>query len=508
MKYIFFWLIALYALIGIVGCQPATSVNFAERRSELITILPAALPVQAVSDEQAAELDNVVPLSMSLQAQAGKVMVLSYHDVLKSETSDSVESDISVEAFSEQMRSLYNSGCNVISSDELYRHLAFGAKVPPRSVCITFDDNYQGVRDYAAPILKSYGYTFSVYVHTDFVGNKKVGRPKMTWETLKELVRDFDVTVGSHTVTHPDDIRLLTPAEIRRELLKSKQDLEENLGIRVDFLAWPHGRSDAFSVQIARQAGYKMAFGTEIGEAEASASLLQVNRFPFGRFERGLEILLEANRNGMLLAEKVLDSPYKDDIVEQLAGNEVAKIHFGGSAQEQLERVYQTIANMQVSPDSNRVNLAKTQPTDQMVKSVAIEANLKTLQISKKLPAYEQYRCPIILARDKFALMMPRLHHTFAKEYEFMKSVPAGSIVLRGEHWLVRTGYGVVLSPTGDNFAPRSQYVVGWREDGSLFTAETNQLVSITVLEDLAMRYGCVEAMTLGPSILTSPFSN
>jgi len=504
-----FWLVAIITLLGLVGCQPATSINFAERRSQIKQVMPAALPVQAIADEEAAKLD-IVPLSMSLQSQSGRVMVLSYHDVVP-EGSKTVESDVTVEMFRDQMNKLYTTGCNVITVDELYRHLAFGAKVPPRAVCITFDDNYQGVKDYAIPILKSYSYPSAVYVHTDFVGNTKVGRPKMSWDTLRDLIATYDVTVGSHTASHPDDIRLLTPAEIRRELIKSKEVLESKLNVRVDYLAWPHGRSDSFSVQIARQAGYKMAFGTEIGEAEASASMMQVNRFPYGRFNKCLELLVDANQTGMVMAEKMLDSPYEAEKIELLGSNETVTIKFGGTPQDALNQISAKISEQAVKAAAElqvaSANILVSNVSVGFTAGSAIKTSTKKTLV-KRVPIYDQVRCPIMVARDSFALMMPRMHHTFSKEYEFRNSVPPGSGIFRGEHWLIRSGM-IVRRRTDDTASvPRSQFLVGWREDGSLMVAETNQLVSIDELSALAAQYGCTEAMSFGPSILKCAFEN
>jgi peptidoglycan/xylan/chitin deacetylase (PgdA/CDA1 family) len=83
----------------------------------------------------------------------------------------------------------------------------------------------------------------------------------MSWDQIREL-RRLGHAVGAHTHTHPK-LSALDPGEQRRELERSKRELEERLGEPVDLLAYPYGTRDAFgeaTQQIAAGCGFAAAF--------------------------------------------------------------------------------------------------------------------------------------------------------------------------------------------------------------------------------------------------------
>jgi peptidoglycan/xylan/chitin deacetylase (PgdA/CDA1 family) len=82
----------------------------------------------------------------------------------------------------------------------------------------------------------------------------------LTWEQVREM-RDGGVEFGSHTVSHPILSRL-GDEELRMELRSSKEELEKQLGRRVECLAYPVGGETAYDervVEMARACGYRMA---------------------------------------------------------------------------------------------------------------------------------------------------------------------------------------------------------------------------------------------------------
>ncbi len=212
-------------------------------------------------------------------------MVMMYHDFVPKRDRNSLWYDCSEEELRKQIAFIQENGGTFISLNDLHKHLTEGSPLPPKPVVVTADDNYQGVYDVALPIFREFSIPYAIFVHTGFVGNKS-GRPKMTWDTLKELVKDPLCTIGSHTVTHPDDITLLDYTAQKNELENSKRDLESNLGIKINFLAYPDGKNDFNVQELSRQAGYLMAVATTPGTAEASPNVLAVNRYEQSTLER------------------------------------------------------------------------------------------------------------------------------------------------------------------------------------------------------------------------------
>lgn len=88
-----------------------------------------------------------------------------------------------------------------------------------------------------------------------------------SWDEIRMLAKDPDVTIGSHTLSHPILARhdaKFTTAEISR----SKLVIESQLGRRVRHIAYPHGdRGSAGEreFELAQQSGYETAVTTRPG---------------------------------------------------------------------------------------------------------------------------------------------------------------------------------------------------------------------------------------------------
>jgi peptidoglycan/xylan/chitin deacetylase (PgdA/CDA1 family) len=141
-----------------------------------------------------------------------------------------------------------------------------------RVLHVTFDDAYGSVRR-ALPILERLGVPVTVFACTSFAGD---GRPlaipelasavaaepevfrTMRWDDLRELV-ERGVEVGSHTCTHPH-LPDLDDADLRRELVESREQLEDELGRPCRYVAYPFGEADARVAAAAAAAGYDAAF--------------------------------------------------------------------------------------------------------------------------------------------------------------------------------------------------------------------------------------------------------
>ena len=248
------------------------------------TVPPAALP-PAVSistpPPAGAAYDNI-----SILSQIDRVPVIMYHDVIVKRGKTSVWFDCTRAEFEAQMTWLAAQGAHVVSLDGLYKHLTNGDALPDNAVVLTFDDNYQGFYDNAYPILKKLNFPAAMFVHTNYVGDKKSDHPKMDWETLKQLDAEKLVTIGSHTLSHPDDMRKLPPADQEKELSGAKTLLEQKLGHPVPYLAYPNGRADNVTKELTRKIGCKMAFTIDNGPAESSPDILLVNRVIQTRLEK------------------------------------------------------------------------------------------------------------------------------------------------------------------------------------------------------------------------------
>lgn len=177
--------------------------------------------------------------------------------------------------FAAQMRWLRQNGFHAVSQLQAFDALERGAKLPSRPVMITFDDGYRGVWANALPVLMRMHMPATAYVITDRISN---GDPSfLTWSQLRALEAN-GVTVGSHTVTHPD-LTTLDDTRALAELTNSRQALERRLGRPVQWFAYPAGAEDARIVGLTHRAGYVLAVTTKPGSVQSAADPLELHRY-------------------------------------------------------------------------------------------------------------------------------------------------------------------------------------------------------------------------------------
>ena len=211
------------------------------------------------------------------RARLARVPVIMYHDILPKKQ---VFFDVTPEELEQHLRLIQSNGVTPISLDQLVTHLRTGLPLPSKPILLTFDDGYGGHYDYAYPLLKKYGYPAVFSIYTSNVG-KNTGRTHVTWQQLQQMVADPLVTIASHSVTHPLDLRPLSNNQLMIEVMVSKRILEAQLGIPIRYFAYPSGKYDARVANLIREAGYQAALtmnNLDDRNAGQSKSLLAIDR--------------------------------------------------------------------------------------------------------------------------------------------------------------------------------------------------------------------------------------
>lgn len=98
----------------------------------------------------------------------------------------------------------------------------------------------------------------------------------LSWADVQTMLAS-DIHFGSHTVSHRMLTRL-TASAVRDELSRSKQQLEQTLARPVRLLAYPNGDHDSQTAELARQAGYELAFTTIPGWVKPGDDSLRLPR--------------------------------------------------------------------------------------------------------------------------------------------------------------------------------------------------------------------------------------
>jgi peptidoglycan/xylan/chitin deacetylase (PgdA/CDA1 family) len=216
------------------------------------------------------------PEPVDLRSQ---VVVLCYHR-FEDKPKDSLA--IKPADFEAQMQTLKDNGITVIPMADFLAWRRGEKSIPAKSAIVSIDDGYISGYSVGWPILKKFGYPFTMFIYTDYVkGGPKSGGQSVSWQQLAEM-RDAGVDIQSHTVSHSslNARKGKTDEEYRvwlkHELAGSKQILEQNLGIQVKAIAYPYGLHNEAVREGVQQAGYEAAFtvyGQRIGHG-ADATII------------------------------------------------------------------------------------------------------------------------------------------------------------------------------------------------------------------------------------------
>ncbi|HIK45787.1 MAG TPA: polysaccharide deacetylase family protein, partial [Leptolyngbyaceae cyanobacterium M65_K2018_010] len=239
--------------------------------------------------EKVEQLGVVVWPEIHPQAMAARVPVLMYHDVLAEQE---VFFDLDPDQFESHLQTLLENGFTAISPDQLVHHLRTGAPLPEKPVLLSFDDGYAGHYDHVLPLLQKYQVPGVFFVFPGKLDGQVAGRSTLTWDQLKIMAADPLVTIASHSVTHPPDLRSVSDEDLAFEVAESKRRLEEQLGIPIRYFSYPSGHYDERVAQAVADAGYLAAFTMRQDNeqfAGASESLLAIERFGQSNLRRLLD---------------------------------------------------------------------------------------------------------------------------------------------------------------------------------------------------------------------------
>jgi len=157
------------------------------------------------------------------ERQPPRSRILCYHSV---GTPAWGVNDVSPARFRLHLETALKAGYRFVPADLI----AAEAGDEPR-LAITFDDGLRSVAVNAAPILKELGIPWSLFVVTDWADGNHPFEPEamLGWDEIEALAAD-GVTIGSHSVTHPNFARL-DEARVEQELYESRLTMASRIGI-------------------------------------------------------------------------------------------------------------------------------------------------------------------------------------------------------------------------------------------------------------------------------------
>ena len=122
---------------------------------------------------------------------------------------------------------------------------------------VTFDDGYLSQGYVAAPLLERYSAKGCFFITGAWVGQDGY----MSWTDLKELHRNGH-HIGAHGWSHKM-LTQCTAAELREEVSRPKDVLEQRLGAQVSAISCPGGAWDSRVARACAEAGYSTMYTSD-----------------------------------------------------------------------------------------------------------------------------------------------------------------------------------------------------------------------------------------------------
>lgn len=112
----------------------------------------------------------------------------------------------------------------------------------PDNVVITFDDVYESVYKNAYPLLKEKELPFYLFVSNELLNKEKY----LNSDMIKEMINNSKAILSSHNYHH-ELSRFIDDSKLKDNLLKSKNELENEFSVDINSFAFPYGSMYACS---------------------------------------------------------------------------------------------------------------------------------------------------------------------------------------------------------------------------------------------------------------------
>lgn len=192
------------------------------------------------------------------------VPILLYHSVAPTATAEYRRWCIDPRRFDEHLAVVDELGYTPLTVSDFVDRRRTGA-LPERPLLITFDDGRGDFAEHALELLHRRNVPATLYVVAGYVGKTSAflpmederSAPMLSWDELAACSA-AGVEIGAHSMTHRE-LDVMAVADLDREVARSRDVLEANLGIGIHSFAYPHGYHRAPVVDAVRRAGFSSA---------------------------------------------------------------------------------------------------------------------------------------------------------------------------------------------------------------------------------------------------------
>lgn len=242
----------------------------------LLAVFMLNRPNQSKSKQQQAQTSqSKTTAKWKTYDEPVQIPILMYHAVHVMDPSEASNANLIIDPdlFEAQIKALSKAGYYFLTPEEAYKAFTENALPAKKVVWLTFDDGNEDFYTIAYPILKKYKAKATNNIITGFV--KKGNAGNLTVKQMKEMMA-HGMSFQSHTVNHPD-LSTTDKATQKVELTDSIGFLENKLNTKVNTIAYPSGRYNQTTLDLAKKS-YKLGLTTNEGLASAKDGLLSLNR--------------------------------------------------------------------------------------------------------------------------------------------------------------------------------------------------------------------------------------
>ncbi len=223
-----------------------------------------------------------------------RVSILGYHDLAENLPETAMR--IHTSKFRKQMEAIRQMGVKVITLEEFTAWKKGEGELPENSILITFDDGWKSVYTDAFPILKEFGFPFTIFLYKNYVDG---GGKALTLPMIQEMVKN-GASIGSHSVSHPYPLTVKSyrkkgpdayDAYLRKEMGESKRFLESKFPVKVTTYAYPGGYFTEEMLKLGEEFAYDFMFTVLPGKIKRSLPNQKLPRYIIlGNYDKIFEI--------------------------------------------------------------------------------------------------------------------------------------------------------------------------------------------------------------------------
>ncbi len=184
-----------------------------------------------------------------------------------------LSTNTSIETLRAEFEYLKQNNYEVITLKRLHDALQKGEAISDKWVVLTIDDSFKSFYENGLPLFKEYNYPFTLFVYVQ--GTVEHYGDFMSWDEIKESAEYGEI--GFHSYGHPHLVSL-SDQEIKQDTEKGLAIMQEKLGYKPKYYAYPYGEYDDRVRQNLERFDFDLIINQNAGAVDSESDPLDLDR--------------------------------------------------------------------------------------------------------------------------------------------------------------------------------------------------------------------------------------